>query len=220
MAKEKKKENKNIKKSVVIIGAIALSVGIGTSNVAFADQNIGGLMSSWFDKQESESIKEIDQEIDNAKAEQMSRLKTELSKEMSNSAQQLDALTESEKQKSVNELKAYADQIIQQTKDNNQAERNQVKKELDGIVNAALSEMGAVDIPEPKVEVKEENVGKKEETKTEPLKEAKPQVKEESEPEVKAPVKEDKAEEIPSEDTSEKADSLVVEEPEKENTSK
>jgi len=153
---KKKKAPKRVK---LLIGTLFLSIGVGSSiSVAFADQDIQGLLTNWFAKQQTHSIETIEHAVMSEKEIQMQRLKEELQVEMDDAKKQLDQFTDQEKQKRVNDLKTHTDELIKNLKIDNSKEKAAIIDQLDKITNDAIKKM--------------DNVSKTKKSAEEPVKEA------------------------------------------------
>ncbi|MBM6619136.1 hypothetical protein [Bacillus suaedaesalsae] len=150
--KSRKAKHKGLgtKKVKFLIGAILLSVGIGSSvNVAFADQDIHALLTNWFDKKKVESINEIEQAIMSEKETQKQRLKEQLQVEIQKSEEELQLFTDAEKEARVLALQQYTDALIANFNVDNSNKEEKLSAELDAIVQEAIEKMDKVvkDIP-------------------------------------------------------------------------
>lgn len=112
--------------------------------VAFADQDIEGLLSNWFAKQQTKSIETIENAIMSEKEIQMQRLKEELQIEMNDAKKQMDQFTEMEKKRRIHDLKAHTNELIKNIKVDNSKEKEAVINELNKIVNDAIDKMDAI----------------------------------------------------------------------------
>lgn len=136
----KKKHHFSLK---LLIGVLLLSGTIvGNIGVAFADQDINTLLTSWFSKKGQESISSIETAVSTEKEQQKIRLKEELQSELANSAQLLQQYTEEEKQKRILELQQYADKLIEEMKlENNQAEKQRIAADMDKEIQMAIKQL-------------------------------------------------------------------------------
>lgn len=142
--KERIQKNNN-KKAKVLIGTVLLSAGIASSvSVAFADQNIDAMLTNWFNNKKSESIQKIEQAIMSEKEIQKDRLKEQLQLEIQQSEKELQTFTEEEKQRRVDELKRYTDELIANIDVNNENKEKKIAKELETILQNAEQEMNKV----------------------------------------------------------------------------
>ncbi|MEH7299364.1 hypothetical protein [Neobacillus drentensis] len=141
--KYKRKKHFRIK---ILIGVLLLSSTIaGNIGVAFADQDINSLLTSWFNKKGQESISTIENAIMTEKEQQKVRLKEELQSELNNSAQLMNQYTEDEKQKRIQALQEYADQLVENMKiENNKEEKQRISAEMEQIIQKAIKELNKV----------------------------------------------------------------------------
>lgn len=136
--KTEKKLKKKPSKGKLVVCTLLLTVGFSTSvNVAFANEDISAMLSSWFDQKTNESISDIETAINEEKTKSMETLKQELKVEMKDAEMKLNAYTEQEKQKRVDELKQYTEQLISDMQSMEQVEKDKVQKEIDVIIQEA-----------------------------------------------------------------------------------
>lgn len=169
--KEKMKPNQREihLKLKILIGVLFLSLMVGSSiGVAFADSDINGLMTNWFNKKSNESIDSIEQAIMTEKETQKQRLKEELQRELVSSQKKLDEFTEEEKNKRVEAIKDYADKLIADMQIDNSNQELEVQKQLDSIVENSMDEMEELGNKETKDESME-NDSTKSESGTSPI---------------------------------------------------
>jgi hypothetical protein len=138
-------KKKPTKRAKLLFGTLFLSIGISSSiTIAFADQDIQGLLSNWFAKQQTKSVETIEKAILSEKELQMQRLKEELQIEMNDAEQQLFQFTEKEKQQRIKNLKHYTDKLIKGLKIDNTEEEEAIKNELETIFNEAIQRMDSI----------------------------------------------------------------------------
>lgn len=126
----------------LLVGILFLSITIGSSiGFVYADQDIHGLLSRWFDNKGSESILTIEQAIMTEKDRQKMRLKEELQLELKRSEDDLISFTEQERMNRINELKEYTNHLIANLHIDNEAEKQQMSEKLLFIMNEAINEM-------------------------------------------------------------------------------
>lgn len=146
--KEKYKAKKQFRIKL-LIGVLLLSSTIGGNiGMAFADQDIQSLLSNWFNQKGQESIQTIEDAIMTEKEQQKVRLKEELQSELKNSAQLMDQFTEEEKQKRIQALQEYADQLIKNMKLDNNKEKQKISDEMDKIIQKAINELDKIKLSE------------------------------------------------------------------------
>ncbi|WP_078382525.1 hypothetical protein [Sutcliffiella halmapala] len=124
------------------VGALFICILIGGSmNIAFANQDIGSLLTSWFDKKKNESITRIEETIAIEQEKQTSRLKEELQVKLKDSEQKLKEFTDTEIEARLLELKRYTDELIQNTEFSSEVDKEEFLVELDTIVELAKQQM-------------------------------------------------------------------------------
>jgi very-short-patch-repair endonuclease len=141
-SRKEKFRKKTSKGAKLLFGTLFLSIGVGSSiTVAFADQDIHGLLSDWFAKQQTTSIETIEKAIMSEKEIQMQRLKEELQIEMNDAEKQLEQFTEEETKQRVNDLKAHTDELIKNISIDQTEEKEAIIIELDEILNESIKKM-------------------------------------------------------------------------------
>ncbi|UJL46325.1 hypothetical protein KFZ58_18580 [Virgibacillus sp. NKC19-16] len=138
------KQHKNNRRmySKFLVGALLLIIIIASSiNVAFADRDIGSVLTNWFNKNEAESIAEIEQVIDSERQVQTERLKEELRLEIESSEQELNKFTETQKTDRMIELERYTDKLINNLTIDNAEEKSRITDETEAIVQEAKEKM-------------------------------------------------------------------------------
>ncbi|MBS4174334.1 hypothetical protein [Bacillus sp. FJAT-49736] len=134
-----------MKKVKILIGVLFLTVSIGGGiGVAFADSDINGLLTSWFKQKGEESISSMEQAILSEKETQKQRLKDELQLEIQASQKKLSDFTKEETSIRVQEIQDYAEKLIANLKIDTFADEQQIKAELDAIVEKAKSDMDKI----------------------------------------------------------------------------
>lgn len=111
--------------------------------IAFADQDIGYMISNWLDRKRIESLKEIDNTISEEQATQTSRLKSEINKKIKAAEEQYHSFIESEKLKRVQGLEKYTTQLIEKY-EAPEISREETIKKLECIKQKAEIEMDIV----------------------------------------------------------------------------
>lgn len=140
--KEKFKKNSKQLKVKILIGVLFLIVSIGGGmGVVFADSDINGLMTNWFSKKGTESISSIEQAVMTEKDKQKERLKQELQIELQKSQEQLSSFTEEEKEKRIQEVRDYADQLIANLKIDNSGKKQGIINQFNTVVEQAKASM-------------------------------------------------------------------------------
>ncbi|WP_373894291.1 hypothetical protein ACUL41_00660 [Virgibacillus natechei] len=169
-----------------LVGALLLIIIITSSiNVAFADRDIGSVLTNWFNKNEGESIAEIEQAIDSERQDQTERLKEELRLEIESSEQELNQFTETQKTDRTTELERYTDELIHNLSIDNEEEKNRIAEETEAIVQEAKEKIDNIERtekPEPENEAEiEGQTEESEETTVKPEKEGEAEVEENEE---------------------------------------
>ncbi|MEN2768997.1 hypothetical protein [Ornithinibacillus xuwenensis] len=133
-----------IKLSKKLIGFILVLLIIGSGvKVAFADQDIAGMISNWLHNKTEESIEEIDKAITQEQAKQTTRLKEELQAAIQNAEKQFNQFVEREKTNRITELENYTDTLIQSIDIETKSGQAMLQK-LNQILDEAKTEMSAV----------------------------------------------------------------------------
>lgn len=141
--KFKTKKQSKLKLSIGVLFLTA--VVLGNIGVAFADQDISSLLTNWFSKKGTESVSTIEKAIMTEKEQQKQRLKEELQLEIDKSSKQLQQFTEDEKEKRIQGLRDYADQLAANINVDNSKEKQKVIDEMDSIIQKAINELDKVD---------------------------------------------------------------------------
>ncbi|TQR21676.1 hypothetical protein [Psychrobacillus vulpis] len=197
---EKYKKKHLVKKITIVVGALFLSIGLGSGvKIALADQDIQSLMTSWFYNKKQESIEEIDTAIALEKAVLMGQLKDQLQVEKQNAEANLEQFTQNEKANKIEALRDYADQLKLEMKIDNSEQEAAILANLDAIIEQAKAQMDGQAaqlqlVPVPLVPVQEP------EKVPTPGSEEKPE----------APETENEAKPEPESSTEEKGESTVI----------
>jgi hypothetical protein len=141
--KEMHRKNKS-KKTKIVFTSLLLCAGIGTGNVALANQDISSLLTSWFNTKTEESITQIDNAISTEKASSMEKLEAALSTEMQQTEKEIVQFTEAEKARRVEELKRYTNQLIATIDVSSEGERAKIAEKLNAITQQAIKQMDNV----------------------------------------------------------------------------
>lgn len=163
---EKYKSKHPIKKTLIILGALFLSISLGSGvKTALADVDVQLLMQNWFSKKQDESLKEIDIAIDTEKDLLMGQLKEQLQAEMQAAEANLASFTAHQKQSRLEALQAYADNLKSNMKIDNSEQEAVVLANLDAIINQAKAQMDGqaaelklIPIPAPETPLTQEPV--------------------------------------------------------------
>lgn len=114
----------------------------GSFTAVFADQDINGLLTSWFQQKKDESIEKIDAAILAEQQQQTKRLEEALKVEIAKAEQRLDEKVENEILERTKALQQYSNQLIQSMKESKTKELDQaILSELDQIVQEAKAKM-------------------------------------------------------------------------------
>lgn len=156
---EKYKSKHPIKKALIILGALFLSISLGSGvKTALADVDVQLLMQNWFSKKQEESLKEIDVAINTEKDVLMSQLKEQLQAEMRTAEKSLADFTATQKQSRLDALQAYANNLKSNMKIDNSEQEVAVLANLDTILAQAKAQMDGqeaelklIPIPTPEV---------------------------------------------------------------------
>ncbi len=139
-----RKENKHIKIKF-LIGVLFLIVTVGGGmGIAFADADINGLLTNWFNQKSSESISSIEKSISTEKDLQKERLKQELQIEIQNAQKQLSDFTEQEKNQRIQAIRDYANQLIANLKIDNSGKEKAIQNQMNAIVKQAKAAMDQI----------------------------------------------------------------------------
>ncbi|MFJ7972076.1 hypothetical protein [Psychrobacillus sp. NPDC096389] len=207
---EKYKKLRPYKKITIIVGALFLSISLGTGvKTALADQDIQGLLTNWFNNKKAESVQEIDGAVASETDRLMKSLEIDLQEEMKNAQNELANFTASQKQSRLEALQAYANNLKSNMKIDNSEQEAAVLANLDAIINQAKAQMDEqaaelklIPIPIPEMSQTEEPVvstptpnpeitpvhGSGENVEQAPIKETNPESIQSTEPTVEEPV--------------------------------
>jgi len=142
---ERHKKKRKTKKVILLIGAVILTISIGSGvKTTFADTDVSTMLINWFNNKQSESIKEIDTAITAEKEILLSQLKNELKKEMEAAEQQLDKFTENQKASRIASLRQHAADLTANINIDNSEQRAAVTSNIDSIVENAIAQMDSV----------------------------------------------------------------------------
>jgi hypothetical protein len=148
--KNKKALNKkrNAKKNVgqfkvnkfkVLFFALIMSLTIG--NIAFANQDIGAMITNWFNNEKAQSYSKLDQQI-NAEGELLiNSLVKDVQTEMVTTQNNLNQYTNDEADKRIVELRRYAAELKEKIKAENGGKESEVTLYLDGVLEEAISQL-------------------------------------------------------------------------------
>lgn len=139
---EKYKTMHPLKKLLIILGAIFLSVSLGSGvKTALADVDVQLLMANWFSKKQDESIKEIDYAIATERDALMGQLKEQLKAEMQLAEEQLAEFTATQKQTRIVALQEYANNIKAGMTIDNSEQEAAIMKNIDIILENAKAQL-------------------------------------------------------------------------------
>lgn len=139
---QRNRRSKRLKYRMITI--ITAMIIVSSLNIAFAKQDIGGLLTHWFQTKQSESIDEIEQAIKIEQEKQTERLKEQLQEEIEKANTRLQKFTEDEKNKRVEEIKNYADEILSNIEINESAQMKEFEKAMLEVVENAIYELDLV----------------------------------------------------------------------------
>ena len=179
---EKYKKKRKTKKNIVLIGAVILTLGIGSGmKTTFADADVSTMLINWFNNKQSDSIREIDRAITAEKEILLADLKQQLKAEMDAAEQQLDEFTEQQKVNRIASLRQHAEDLIASLSIDNSKQEAAITSNINSIVENAIAQMNgaAAKVPETVVIPVPESPAKSEpvevpETKPEPISETVP----------------------------------------------
>lgn len=179
---EKYKKKRKTKKNIVLIGAVILTLGIGSGmKTTFADADVSTMLINWFNNQKSDSIREIDTAITAEKEILLADLKIQLKAEMDAAESDLDQFTEQVKSERIASLREYASTLVANIDIDNSEQQAAITSNINSIVENAIAQMNgaATTVPETVVVTVPESPAKIEpvevpETKPEPISETVP----------------------------------------------
>ncbi|MUK87689.1 hypothetical protein GMD78_04645 [Ornithinibacillus sp. L9] len=126
----------------IVVGTLFLIIVVGGSfTVVFADQDIGAMLTNWFDQKTDESIGEIEKVISQEQKKQTDRLKEELQLAIEAAEQDLNEFVQMEKNQRAEELKRYSDELIKEIDIDNDEIEQEILDEFDRILKHAKEEM-------------------------------------------------------------------------------
>lgn len=139
-------KNKRMKQRV-LVGIVSVSALVTLSmSVAFADVDLEAKIKAWADKQTSAAISSLNTAIQSETEIQKRRLQEELQVRLDRQASELSAFTENEKQKQLDTIRQYANDLLANASFSNTAEENQLKEQIALIVanaQAAIDQVNA-----------------------------------------------------------------------------
>lgn len=143
MISRKERARKMKKKSRIkyIASTLILALSLGIGNVALAGGNASSLLSQWFDKKANESITQIDQSIQVEKDKALKKLQAELQADIKQSEKDINAFTQQEKEKRVQEIQRYTDELISKMDGQDEETKKKIQSNLDAITQQAKQEL-------------------------------------------------------------------------------
>lgn len=129
------------KKKAAVGAAIIGSLFILNIGVSFADVDVHGVLSNWYNKKAEIAQNEIDSAVKKETETQKQRIIKELKEKMQSSDKELSDFTAAEKKKRVQAVIDYADKIIKETNFSNEVDKKQIEKKLDEIEASAKRAM-------------------------------------------------------------------------------
>lgn len=128
---------------------------IGSSlNIVFAEKDISGLLTEWFQTKKSESIEDVERAIIEEQKVQTERLKAKLQEEIEEANTRLQEFTEDEKSKRIEAIRNYADELLESIDTRETELMADIDEAINEIINHAMDEID---------EVYEQNIINKEE---------------------------------------------------------
>lgn len=142
----RKRHNSDLRwKSVVRKTLIIFFLLIGfTIHVTFANTDMQSMISSWFDTKTDESIKKIEEELNQVKQQQVERLQTEIRSQMDIVDQELQILLDQQITERSSELEQYADEIIHDIEISPNNTNEELQTEMDAIIIQAKEDMDSL----------------------------------------------------------------------------
>lgn len=136
---------------IVMIAAIII---VSSLNSVFAEKDISGLLTEWFQTKKSESIEDVERAIIEEQKVQTERLKAKLQEEIEEANTRLQEFTEDEKNKRVEAIRNYADELLESIDTRETELMADIDEAINEIINHAMDEID---------EVYEQNIINKEE---------------------------------------------------------
>jgi hypothetical protein len=139
---QKRLEKQKKRKRKLIIGSSVLAVAFFlSSSIAFADADMNGLITSWFNKKTEMAKASLEKALKGELESQKIRIKKDLEAKLKDASESLDKYREQEKEKRRQAIIKHADNIINNTKFSTEADKAQMKRKLDNILNESIKAM-------------------------------------------------------------------------------
>ena len=130
------------KRILIVVGALFLSISISSGvKSAFAGQDINSLLTNWFNTKKTESINQIDKAITSEKDVLMTELRTAIQAEIKLTEEELAEVTQTEIDIRVNNLRGYADELLENLTVDSSDDKVEITSNLDAIFEQALEQM-------------------------------------------------------------------------------
>lgn len=132
-------------KKRLMVGIVSLSAMVAvTSSLSFADVDLKGKVKSWADKTATNAITTLDTSIAEESQRQQDRLKEELQAALDAQAAELQTYTDEQKQKYIQAIRDYADQLLSSQTFSTQEDEQQISAKLDQILSSAEAAMSSL----------------------------------------------------------------------------
>ncbi|MFS0750569.1 hypothetical protein [Oceanobacillus sp. 1P07AA] len=132
---------KSVARKTVVI--FFLLIGC-TIHVTFANTDMQKMISSWFDTKTEESVKTMEEELNQVKQQQLERLQTEIHSQMDTVDRELQVLIDQQIMERSLELEQYADEIIQHIEISPNKTNEDLQTEIDAIILQAKEDMDSL----------------------------------------------------------------------------
>ncbi|ANE46506.1 hypothetical protein SY83_09695 [Paenibacillus swuensis] len=132
-------------KAKVVTGIVSLIIVIaGTTGISYADVDIAGSLRSWYSSKTESAVSSLEQAVQSETDQQKAILKEELQRQLEQSAKDLDAFTEEQKQLHIAAIQQYANTLLQNVEINSKQDRQQILAKLQLITDSAVQAMNAL----------------------------------------------------------------------------
>lgn len=131
-------------KSILICAALLVGIIGGVIGPAFAENNIYGLLSQWYNQRVIDAESKIRQGVQSELEVQELRLKSEIKAKMKTSSKDLDEFIDNETKRYRRNIAAYADQLIESMDFSNEENKDQIQAKLNQILVSAQSAMDSL----------------------------------------------------------------------------
>lgn len=136
--------SKGKKQIKLVAGMLFVVLMVGSSfSIVFANEDMESMLTSWFAHKKADSIASIENAVAAEQEKQTARLKEEMRVKIEEADKQIQATTQSEIEKRVNELQSYTDELIQSF-DPEREDVDETIAELNAIMQSAKEQMEAV----------------------------------------------------------------------------